>query len=450
MTTNIPGFSSSGEVPPLENSELPDPALEALEDILFSRYRQRILDMEAELAMLEDRITNKDAIVATVTPVLGDAIRRKIRDARGEMIEVLYPVIGETVVRAVSEAIRDLARNIDVRARSMANPNNVVRHTMGRISGVSSGEMILRDSLPFQIAEVFLIHRETGLPLWYASGSSEEALDTDLIGAMLTAIRDFVTESFGRGRAGQLDEIQYGDKQILIEAASYCYLAVVVDGTEPVGFRAKMRERVIEIDLAHEPILRDYDGDTSQLMAVEEPINSLISIAESQQVSPFPKQLFIAFTVLSLLCTLGLCFTGQWGWQMLNERPTPIVVVVYATQEPTFTPTATATFTGTPQPSATSTATPTPTPTVTPTATPVQGVMIGNVWLRQQPSEDAPRMGLIMPEGRAVEILAVSNGWYQVRWVPQDTAEVIGWAPQAWVGTANPTPAPAGTATAAP
>lgn len=52
-----------------------------------------------------------------VVPVLGDAIRRKIRDARTEMVEALYPIIGQMVVRAVSEAMRDLARSIDARRR---------------------------------------------------------------------------------------------------------------------------------------------------------------------------------------------------------------------------------------------------------------------------------------------------------------------------------------------
>jgi hypothetical protein len=450
VTTDIPGFSSTGEKNAPDSSEFPDPELEILQDLLFSRYRQRIAELETELETLEERITNKDAFVATVSPILGDAIRRKIRDARGEMIEALYPVIGETVVRAVSEAIRDLTRNVDATMRTGLNPKNVARRVQGRVRGVSTGEMILRDSLPFQVAEIFLIHRETGLLLWEASGNPQEAADTDLISAMLTAIRDFVAESFGRGRDGQLDEIQYGHRRILIEAARYSYLAVVVDGIEPAGFRAKMRERIIEIDLAHEHILRDYQGDASQLTTINEPINSLVTATDSEQISVFQRRLIFAFMAMLLVCTVGACFTGQWGWQLITERPTPIVVVVYATEEPTFTPTATPTVTHTPTATSTPSPTATPTLTVTPTPTPVQGVMIGNVWLRQQPAADAPRMGLIMPEGRAVEILAVADEWVQVRWVPQDTAEVIGWAPKAWVGTANPTPERTGTATVAP
>ncbi|GAB4426606.1 MAG: hypothetical protein Kow0031_06410 [Anaerolineae bacterium] len=425
-----------------------DPALELLQELLFSRYRQRLQELEADLDTLEARISNKDAFVATVSPILGDAIRRKIRDARDEMIEALYPVIGQTVVRAVSEAIRDLTRTVDARMRSATSPGNTLRWAKGRIGGLSSGEVILRDSLPFSVSEVFLIHLETGLLLWYTSSNPEMSPDTDLISGMFTAIRDFVKESFGRNRQGQLDEIQYGDQRILIEATRYSYLAVVVNGIEPAGYRAKIRERVVEIDLANEMILRDYQGDVSQLVGVEESINSFIAASEPQTMGAVQKRLLFAFAGLTLLCGAGACFAGQWGWQAINTRPTPIVVVVYATQQPTATatatPTATPTFTPTPSPTATPTTRPTETPTFTPTptATPVQGVMIGNVWLRQQPDNDAPRMGLIMPEGRAVEIIESVSGWHRVRWSPQELAEVVGWVPAIWVGTANPTRQP--------
>jgi uncharacterized protein YgiM (DUF1202 family) len=60
--------------------------------------------------------------------------------------------------------------------------------------------------------------------------------------------------------------------------------------------------------------------------------------------------------------------------------------------------------------------------------------MIGNVWLRSQPDEDAERLGLILEIGQMIEVLATTNDWYQVRWSPQGDAQVIGWVPARWVG----------------
>jgi hypothetical protein len=140
------------------------------------------------------------------------------------------------------------------------------------------------------VAEVFLIHRESGLLLWRISRDPDASSDSDLMSGMLTAIRDFVKESFGRGREGQLDEIQYGERRILIETAQHAYLAVVIDGIEPPGFRTEMRERIIEINHAHEKTLHFYEGDSTPLAPVEAPLRSLITTAKPNELNSSQKR----------------------------------------------------------------------------------------------------------------------------------------------------------------
>ena len=65
---------------------------------------------------------------------------------------------------------------------------------------------------------------------------------------------------------------------------------------------------------------------------------------------------------------------------------------------------------------------------------------MGNVWLHADASTASPRLGVILAEGRAVEILAAAGNWYRVRWSPPGEAEVTGWAPAQWVGTLGDIP----------
>ena len=61
-------------------------------------------------------------------------------------------------------------------------------------------------------------------------------MSSGLIGGMLTAIREFARESFGRGRTDtELDEIQYGDERIILQSGQYAYLAVVIRGVQRVN-----------------------------------------------------------------------------------------------------------------------------------------------------------------------------------------------------------------------
>ena len=422
-----------------------DPSLENLRDILFGRYRRQIAELEAELDDLERRVTDEDALIAMIAPVLGDAIRRKIRDAREEMIEALYPVIGQAVVRAVSEAIRDLARTVDAQMRTSLGPRALWRRLQARIRGVSGAEIALRESLPFEVAEVFLVHRETGLLLYHVSRDPAGSPDSDLISGMLTAIRDFVQDAFGRGEEGQLDEIQYGERRILIEAARHAYLAVVVDGIEPPGFRAGMRDRIIEIDHAHDRTLRHYEGDPTPLAPVEVSLRSLVTAAEPRELSSAQRRVLAGAFGLTVVCLAMACLAGGWAWRVARATPTPLPVAVVPT------PTGTATLSPSPMPTATVTPsptdTPTPSPTRTPTLTPaptpapVIGLMTGNVWLREGPSADSPRLGIILERGQTVELLAVFDDWCRVRWAPQAQAEAVGWVPLKWVGTTVPIPA---------
>ena len=432
-----------------------EPSLETLREILFSRYRQQIADLEAELAEIERRISDKDALVAMLSPVLGDAIRQKIRDAREEMVEALYPVIGQTIARAVNEAVRNLARTIDAQMRTSFDLGRMLRRLKARLGGVSNAEMALREGLPFEVEEIFLIHRETGLLLRHISCKLEESPDTDLISGMLTAIRDFAQEAFGRGEEGQLDEIQYGNRRIVIEAARYTYLAVVVDGIEPPDFRADIRQLAVEINLTHEDILQNYNGDSTAFAAVDEALRPLIAPASSSaaQLSTAQKRALAGILGIMLLCLAVVCLGSGLVWQTIHSTPVPIVVTPPTatftstptnTPKPTSTATATSTPTATPtfSPTPTHTASPTPTLTATPAATstpaPVLGQMIGNTWLRQAPSASSPRLGVVLKKGQPVEILTAFEEWYQVRWKPQDQAEVIGWVPAKWVGVSVP------------
>ncbi|MCB0209558.1 MAG: SH3 domain-containing protein [Anaerolineae bacterium] len=417
-----------------------DPALETLREILFSRYRQQIAELQNELDELERRINDDDMFVAMIAPVLSDAIRRKIRDSRDEMIQALYPIIGQTVMRAVSEAFQDLRRKIDAQMRSQLNMQHMQRRMLANFKGVSGAEMLLRDSLPFNVAEIFLIHRESGLLLWHLSRDPEASPDSDIIGGMLTAIREFVQDSFGHGREGSLDEIQYGTRRILLESAQYAYLAVVIDGTEPTGFRSEMRDRVIEVDYAYEGVLRHYDGNPEPLTPVETSLKSLGSTPDPNALSPVQKKIMGGALAVLLVCSLAMCAVGGITWQFMRATPTPVAIIVPPTETATATTTPTATASPTATATSTSTATATPTASPTATATPVLGLMTGNVWVRENPDLNSDRLGLIIELGQPVTILAVFDNWYRIRWSPQPDAEVVGWVPAEWVGTTTALP----------
>lgn len=384
---------------------------------------------------------SRDEMAEALGPIMGEAIRVQIRDSRKDMVEALYPVIGESVQRAVGEFAKEFQRNIDARLKASFGPQGMVRTAMARLRGVSPAQLALRDSLPFSIREIFLIQHGSGLLLAHSHPGSTEVADSDLISGMLTAIRDFVRDSFGHGDENkELDEVQYGDERIIIQSGRAAYLAVVTTGTEPEGFRAKLHLFVSELHVKYEKSLAQYNGDPTTLPNLQPKIARLVM--ETTGGRPWSTIMTrnakigwaVGFLVAILLMAV-MCFYLQFTialYPVAFPSPTPTAT---ATSTPTATATSTPTFTATSTPTQTftPTATASPTNTFTPTATPTpyEAFASGNVWIRQLPNFIDTRVEVLFIS-RPVKVLSVYGDWVEVEWI-DETGYHRGWVPARWI-----------------
>ena len=244
---------------PHDASGMTDAAMARLQALLLAAERQRIATLEAQVAALQAILQHGQGLIGLLAPMIGPIIAQRVGDSREEMAEVLYPIIGKSVLRAVNEAIRDLARTLDMTMRRSLRPQFVRRLEL-RMRGVSPATAALREALPFKVREIFLIHRASGLLIQHLSAANVLP-DADLIGGMLTAIRSYVQESFGLEVKGSLDTISYGDLRIMIEEGSIALLAVVAEGIEPAGFQNIVRQQLSALHSACGGSLRSFIGD---------------------------------------------------------------------------------------------------------------------------------------------------------------------------------------------
>jgi hypothetical protein len=434
-----------------------DTAIENLRQILFRRQIEKIERLEGKLDLLEHQVNDEENLVKMIAPVLGEAIRLRIREARDEIIEALYPVIGKVVQRAVSEAVSDLARSLDAQVKRSFNLRLAWYRLRARFSGASDAQIRLRELLPFVVTDVLLIHHETGLLLYHLTSDFSVTSDVDLLSGMLTAIRDFSQDTLGGEEEGGLGEITYHDQHIMIETGRYSYLAVIVNGVPPAGFKAEMFEAINEIESTHASELRNYQGDAQSLAPVEETLRPLMATGMPQELSSEQTR-FLAAALGGLILLLAVCGLFTYGvWSLGRRAAQPVVVIVPTTAvAPTATPLPTASVTPsptsspTPTPTITPSLTPTSQPSSTPTLAPLFGVTLGNVWMRTGPSLASPRTGVILPLGERVELLAQYGDWVRVRQLSADQYANEGWIPALWFGISNTIPAYLITPTALP
>jgi hypothetical protein len=374
-----------------------------------------------------------------IAPVISPAISHQIRNARPEMIAALYPIIGQTISKAISEAMQDLRRRIDANLKRNLNIRQRMYRLTARFRGVSASDLILRESLDYRITHVFLIHRETGLLLKQVS-NSEEAQDMDIFSAMLTAIRDFARDTFG-SKDEDLEEIQYGAAHILLKNGLYAYLAVVVEGVQPSGFAGLMQQIIHQINLNYGDELRQFSGEMNDLHDFREDLLVLLNPSSHdledvflQETLSSNQKTLLGWSIAGFLLLITLSIFAC----VFTIRLMP---VAFPAPTQTFTPVILPTLTNTPSP--TLTLTPTPTQTVTPTLTvsPIPsptlqksptGIMLGNVWVRLNPSATSRFNPVVIVINTPVEILAIYDKWVKISWDTEFGYEE-GWVPSIWV-----------------
>lgn len=422
-------------------------AIDSLTNLVPHNAAERVSQIKPIFApLLRQAIPeNRQEIAEAMGPVIGDAIRVQIRESRQEMVDALYPIIGNTIQKAIAEFARELQRNIDAQMSRAFGPESLLGMVRARLRGVDPATVLLRNALPFQLHHVFVIQSRSGLLINHFSPQNEPLPDSDLISGMLTAIRAFVQDSFGSSDSlEELNEVQYGERNIVIQSGAEIYVALVIAGTEPSGLRAKLRMLVAELHQQYKPQLQAFSGDPTVLpdlhpllakFGTDLSILVPATASSTQALSPKQKKWLLALTGSGLLALVVGCFYLFFTIRLFpvafppkTMSPTPIWTVTLTPPVPTPTvastatasPTPTLAFTPTPtqrHPTATPTVTtsPTATPTPSPTITPIIYRLIGSVWTRTVADLGADLYRAV-PAGTVVQIVQRQGNWVEINW----------------------------------
>jgi len=123
----------------------------------------------------------------------------------------------------------------------------------------------------YKIEQLYLIYQD-GRLLEYV-GTGEAQTDTDIMSGMLTAINDFVQDSFQS--TGDLGAIDYGDNTVILQRGTNCYLAAVVYGEVDKYLRSKLANLVRSFE-GQNPNLKDWNGDVEQILGGKLSLEPLI------------------------------------------------------------------------------------------------------------------------------------------------------------------------------
>jgi outer membrane protein OmpA-like peptidoglycan-associated protein len=258
---------------------------------------------EVALSIKEQIKLDENAIAQALGSEMGKAIKTQIAMERDAMVDALYPVIGSTISKYMAEVVQSINEKVD----SALSPIGIQRKIRAKLQGVSEAELILKESYPFSIRAIFLIHKTSGLVIRELQPNQEVLLESDLLAGMLTAIRSFANDCIVAN--AELDQIDYDNFQILFETAGYCYLAVVVNGEPIRQFRDRMRAIFSKIIISYGEEIAEYQGNPATIPnSLQFLLEELVRESTKPDYNKPPKALYWLITLLltSILLPLGI------------------------------------------------------------------------------------------------------------------------------------------------
>ena len=139
-------------------------------------------------------------LTRALAPSVEEAITSSVRRDPRPLADALFPVIGPAIRKAIAHTLT----GDDGVAQPHARAERIVARAAVAVDRASdragrSPKSSCCNTLQYRVEQVFLIHAETGLLLQHLSADPRASQDADQISAMLTAIRDFVRDSFRVG-----------------------------------------------------------------------------------------------------------------------------------------------------------------------------------------------------------------------------------------------------------
>ena len=124
------------------------------------------------------------------------------------------------------------------------------------------------------VDEVFVM-TPSGMLLKHYTRRLRPDQDEDILAGMLTAVQNFVRESFDTA-GGRLSEIRFENYDIIISYTDNLVLAAVLTAKNPEKLRQKLKVAACEIEEAYGTKLKDWKGDMSELKQIDSVMKRLI------------------------------------------------------------------------------------------------------------------------------------------------------------------------------
>lgn len=235
-----------------------DASVRKLRSILLQPDRDDIKLIQQQINALEFRLSDPATRATETSEILTKATKLSHKNDDGYSM-ILKPIVVE-----------------QFETSSRENPE-IMAEALFPILGPAIRKMIAsmlsldkkKTKRTYKFEQLFLIDKESGLPICHATSESAESQDADMVSGMLSAIQSFVQDAFKTKEFDGLNTLQLGELSVWIEWGPSAVVAAVIRGVAPEKCRTALQELLEDIHQDYTEALESYEGDASPFNAIE-------------------------------------------------------------------------------------------------------------------------------------------------------------------------------------
>ena len=233
----------------------------ALKELLFEEENERYHELSRQIKETSEEIDEKlanreipesefnDILNRIITvmpdklgPTITSTLKVQIRESRDDVVQALFPIVGQMIKKYVQQEIQLLTEKLDRQFERAFSFDMLMLRFKALFTGASYGELVLKQTKQPQIREIFLIEEESGILM--ASYSKSKSFDQDMMSGMLTAIKTFVEDAMEVEKQN-LEMISYDLYKIYVQNFNKFYIAVVIAGVIDEEFKSRLNDQIL-------------------------------------------------------------------------------------------------------------------------------------------------------------------------------------------------------------
>ncbi|MFA3792745.1 OmpA family protein [Aliiglaciecola sp. SL4] len=313
------------------NSKVPskdEVAMQQLRELILGKNQEfvkqviqdnaREMVSEVVIEAIHDRQNRNDDFSKMLTPVVQKSVETSVNQQSEQFVGYLYPLVGRLVRKSVTSFLSEFLEKTNVLIENSLTFKGIKWRFKAWQSGVSFSQYVASQTFIFKVEQVLLIHRETGILLNSVAQSVHESADGDLVSAMLTAINDFVSDSFNPQQESpeqNLEVIKTEDFSLVIKRGPKLLLVAAVTGNIPQDISTKFQITNEYIHKLYAKEIANFNGDTMVFEpATQQLQDCLVAKMHPEALKKKNKKPIMAIGLVIILL-VGFGFLGFHNYQ---------------------------------------------------------------------------------------------------------------------------------------